>query len=68
MVFLTARGSIYKDSPLEMGSRYLEAMAVFFGIENYRCIAAEGLDLGIRSVEEILEESYAKMDELVREF
>ena len=46
MVFLTTRGAVYGASPLEQGSRYLEAMSQFFGIPAYRCIAAEGLDLG----------------------
>ena len=46
MVFLTTRGAVYGDSPLEQGSRYLEAMSQFFGIPAYSCVAAEGLDLG----------------------
>lgn len=32
MAFLTTRGSVYEGSHLEMGSRYLQAMAEFFGI------------------------------------
>lgn len=44
MVFLTTRGERYGDSRLEQGSRYLEAMAEFFGFEGYACIAADGLD------------------------
>lgn len=46
MVFLTTRGAVYGASPLEQGSRYLEAMSQFFGIPAYSCVAAEGLDLG----------------------
>ena len=46
MVFLTTRGAVYGGSPLEQGSRYLEAMARFFGIPAYSCIAAVGMDLG----------------------
>ena len=46
MVFLTTRGAVYGGSPLEQGSRYLEAMARFFGIPAYSCIAADGMDLG----------------------
>lgn len=57
MVFLTARGAIYKDSPLEQGSRYLEQMAVFFGIDQYDCVAAEGLDIGVWPVEELMEKA-----------
>ncbi len=57
MVFLTARGAFYTDSPLEQGSRYLEQMAVFFGIDKYDCIAAEGLDIGAWPVAELMDKA-----------
>ncbi|MCI8651904.1 MAG: flavodoxin [Oscillospiraceae bacterium] len=44
MVFLTTRGGYYSNSPLEQGSRYLEAIKDFFGFQSYSCIAAEGMD------------------------
>ena len=44
LVFLTTRGESYGGSDMEQGSRYLEAMAKFFGFEHYSCIAADGLD------------------------
>lgn len=44
LVFLTTRGERYAGGDMEQGSRYLEAMAKFFGFENYTCIAADGLD------------------------
>ena len=45
MVYLTTRGGFYTDSDMEMGSRYLDAMHMFFGIKNYTCIAADGMDV-----------------------
>ncbi len=45
LTFLTTRGGIYGDGPLEQGSRYLAALREFFGFGAYRCIAAEGLDI-----------------------
>lgn len=45
LVFLTTRGERYDTSDLEQGSRYLEAMSQFFGFKEYRCIAADGLDI-----------------------
>lgn len=45
MTFLTTRGGFYTGSPLEMGSRYMEAMACFFGIPQYDCVAADGMDV-----------------------
>ena len=68
MVYLTTRGGIYTESDLEMGSKYLEKMAVFFGIDRYDCIAAEGLDIGVWSVEELLGKAKAKAEETAKEF
>lgn len=68
MVFLTARGGIYTDSPMEQGSRYLEQMADFFGIERYDCVAAEGLDIGAWPIEELMEQAKKKAAEVVKTF
>ena len=68
MVFLTARGGIYKDSDMEQGSRYLEQMAGFFGIEKYDCVAAEGLDIGAWPVEELMDQAKAQATEVAKTF
>ena len=68
LVYLTARGAIYKDSPLEQGSRYLEQMAAFFGIEKYDCIAAEALDIGVWPVEELMDKAKAQATEVAKTF
>ncbi len=68
MVYLTARGGIYTDSDMEMGSRYLEQMCVFFGIEKYNCVAAEGLDIGVWSVEELMEKAKAQASVIAENF
>lgn len=68
MVYLTSRGGIYKDSDMEMGSAYLEKMAVFFGIDRYDCIAAEGLDIGAWPVEELLGQAKEKAADLAKAF
>lgn len=68
MVYLTARGGIYKDSDMEQGSRYLEQMAVFFGIDKYDCVAAEGLDIGAWPVEELMDQAKAKAAEIAETF
>lgn len=64
MVFLTTRGAVFGGSPLEQGSRYLETMAAFFGIPEYACIAAEGLDLAGADVPRLLEAACAQAREL----
>lgn len=68
MVYLTTRGGIYADSDMEMGSAYLEKMCAFFGIEKYDCIAAEGLDMGILPVEDLLNQAKAKATEVAKAF
>ena len=45
LVFLTTRGGFYEGDPMEMGSRYLEALHAFFGFDRYACVAADGLDV-----------------------
>ena len=68
MVFLTARGGIYTDSPMEQGARYLEQMAVFFGIAKFDCVAAEGLDIGAWPVAELMEQAKEKAAEVAKAF
>ena len=53
---------------MEMGSRYIWAMCDFFGIPRYDCVAGDGLDTGVRPVEEILEDAKAEIDRLLAEF
>lgn len=45
LVFLTTRGGFYTGDAMEMGSRYLEALHTFFGIGEYTCIAADGMNV-----------------------
>ena len=68
MVFLTARGGIYTDSPMEQGARYLEQMAKFFGIAKFDCVAAEGLDIGAWPVAELMEQAKEKAAEVAKAF
>ncbi len=68
MVFLTARGGIYTDSPMEQGARYLEQMAKFFGIAKFDCVAAEGLDIGAWPVVELMEQAKEKAAEVAKAF
>lgn len=67
MAFLTTRGGSYDGSADEMGARYLEALCHFFGIPRFDCVAADGIDLGIRPPEEILAEAKAQAVALAKE-
>lgn len=60
LVYITTRGGIFNGSPLEMGSKYIEAMCQFFGIENYECICAEGIDIYGFDTEKIINEAIDK--------
>ena len=43
-----------------MGARYIEAMCDFFGIEDFRCICADGIDSFGIDVEKVMKDT---MDE-----
>ena len=46
LLFFTTRGGYFQGSPLEQGSRYLEALKDFFGFGEYLCVAGDGMDMG----------------------
>ncbi len=68
MLFITTRGGSYQDSAFEMGSRYLWAMSDFFGIPKYHCVAADGLDMGLRPVADILDDAKKELDTVLQTF
>ena len=55
MLFLTTRGGIWADSHMELGSKYMEALCQFFGIDQYNCVYADGIDVQELDGEKILE-------------
>lgn len=44
LLFFTARGGFYGEGHMEQGARYLKALCEMFGIPEFRCIYAEGMD------------------------
>ncbi len=66
LVFITTRGGICKNTPLEMGTPYLKALCDFWGIENIHVIEAEGLDLGLEPVEKIIDRAKAQSIEIAK--
>lgn len=67
MLFLTTRGGIWEGSDMEQGSRYMEAMSRFFGIDNYFHVYAEGIDIDTLDGEEILEKSLLEVEHICSE-
>lgn len=45
LVYITTRGGSYIGSDLEMGAKYIEAMCVFFGIDKFELVCADGIDI-----------------------
>ncbi len=68
LVFITTRGTFYENSPMEMGSAYIQAMSSFWGIENYDCIFAEGLDARQEPVETLMEKGRKLADKVAEKF
>jgi len=62
MLFLTTRGGALEGSPMDNGTKYLGDMAKFFGIPSFEHIAADGLDLGLEPVEDILSRAIARAE------
>ena len=62
--YLTARGGFYTDDPMEMGSRYLDALHTFFGFDRYHCVAADGMDVAGFDGKASLEEACKKAEAL----
>lgn len=58
LLFFTTRGGIYGNGPLEQGARYLEALCGgMFGIPEFRCICAEGIDARPEEAGNIMEKA-----------
>ena len=45
LVYLTTRGGFYKDNPMEQAIPHLTALSKFFGIKNFKYIAADGMNV-----------------------
>lgn len=67
MLFLTTRGGIWECSDMEQGSRYMEAMSRFFGIDHYFHVYADGIDIDTMDGEGILEESLLEVEHICSE-
>lgn len=71
MLFITTRGadlSKPENAHMEMGSRHLELLSKQFGIDNYYCIAGDGLDIEGADPEKIVAEKIEEAKELAKKF
>lgn len=57
MVYLTTRGGIYGDNDMEIGSKYLSALCQMYGVDQFHCVSAEGLDICGLDMEQIMNDA-----------
>ncbi len=68
MLFLTTRGGALEGNPMDNGTKYLRDMSKFFGIPQFDHIAADGLDMGLEPVEDILGRAVVRAEEYAKSF
>ena len=68
LLYISARGGVYENSPMECGAAYFEKLCRFWGIGRFECIAPEGLDLGLEAPENILARAVNEAIEMARAF
>lgn len=68
LLLITTRGGNYAGTPLEMGTPMLRALCVMYGIPEFQCLDAEGLDDVRRDKEAILADAARRADALAEVF
>lgn len=71
LLLITTRGGDFSKPEtawMEMGARQLEALCAMYGIPQFQCLAAEGLDDVTRDKEAILAEAMGRADALAEVF
>ena len=68
MVYLTTRGGFYTGDPMESALPQLANLAVFFGVDHFHAVAADGMDVvgfdGAASLDEAKKKAAALAKEL----
>jgi len=67
-VHIVSRGGEYGHAPYEMGDRYLRTILGFFGIQDIKTIAVEGLDVVGADVEGKVEQGIKVAEDIARLF
>ncbi len=67
LVYITTRGGSYIGSDLEMGARYMEAMCVFFGIDKFELVCADGIDIVENDKKKIIEDAKLSAEKAAKE-
>jgi len=67
-VHIVSRGGEYGDAPYEMGDRYLRTILGFFGIQDIKTIAVEGLDVIGADVQGKVEQGIKVAEDIAKMF
>lgn len=67
-VHIVSRGGEYGDAPYEMGDKYLRTILGFFGIQDIKTIAVEGLDVIGADVQGKVEQGIKVSEDIARLF
>ena len=67
-VHIVSRGGEYRNSPYEMGDRYLRCILRFFGINDIETIAIENLDVVGIDVQEKIQDGIEKSKLIAQKF
>jgi len=71
LLYITTRGGFYsfdETRELETGSKFMRAMCLMFGINEYHCLDAEGLDILGQNVEELMGQALHRAESLAVKF
>lgn len=71
LLFITTRGGEYSKMPmseLEMGERYIRSICRIFGIKDFSCVCAEGLDIEGTDVSALLKAATEEAERAARDF
>ena len=64
LYYFTSRGGFYHDSYDDQGTAYIKCLCSFFGIDNYECVDADGMDVQGFNSNKSLETACQKAKEL----
>ena len=66
LVYLTTRGGIYINDPLEQAVPLFTALSKFFGFKNFKHIAADGMDIQGYDSKKSLDDAMSKARDLAK--
>lgn len=66
LVYLTTRGGFYTNDPMEQAIPHLQALSKFFGIKDFKCVAADGMNVEGYDYKKSLEDAMHQARDLAK--